>query len=333
MHPCRATRSFFVLLLVAWLGLVAPPASAAETSSGEVTWTGGTPYFVIGDGPPVVLIHGFGDSKESWRPVAAKLAERFRVYAYDTLGFGACTNPLDTWTIEAYVGQLHRLLDALSIENPILVGNSMGAQIALAYVNTHRWIAETTPPTPTPFAGLVLIDPSGAPGATRELGAAMMAINGAANVSGELDADEVKKVVTGVLHDVFHDDARVTPALIDAFSQTFRSPQGRRALKEVIRAFRFETLEGLKETARWWRRGVGRRLGRTPKIQILWGKHDVWFPVAQLDAYRSIAAATGFPKVEGGPFATQVIEAAGHVPQIERPDDVAAAISAFFARR
>src|SRR5579859_6849763 len=87
-------------------------------------------YQVTGDGPAVVLIHGFGLDMRMWDAQAGPLAARFRVLRYDCRGFGA-SGPLDPAVAYAHVEDLVALLDHLGIEDVALVGLSFGGQLAV----------------------------------------------------------------------------------------------------------------------------------------------------------------------------------------------------------
>lgn len=100
-----------------------------------------TNYHDVGDGAPVLMIHGSGPGVSAWanwRLTMPELARQFRVIAPDMAGFGYSERPegirydLDTW-----VGQAIGLLDALGIEQASVVGNSFGGAIALALAIRH----------------------------------------------------------------------------------------------------------------------------------------------------------------------------------------------------
>jgi haloacetate dehalogenase len=62
----------------------------------EVRTSGATiPVFHKGDGPPLLLLHGFPESHVTWHKVAPKLAERFSVYVPDLRGYGDSSHPSD----------------------------------------------------------------------------------------------------------------------------------------------------------------------------------------------------------------------------------------------
>ena len=100
--------------------------------------------------PPLVLLHGIGSRGESWRPVIAPLAERFHLYQIDMRGHGASGRPDAGYLLEHYAADLDRLLDALALEEPRIMGHSLGALAALVWASRQ----------PARAAALVLEDPA-----------------------------------------------------------------------------------------------------------------------------------------------------------------------------
>ena len=87
-------------------------------------------YEVAGDGPAVVLIHGFGLDMRMWDPQVGPLADRFLVVRYDCRGFGA-SGPFDPAVPYTHAGDLVALLDHLDIGEAVLAGLSFGGRVAL----------------------------------------------------------------------------------------------------------------------------------------------------------------------------------------------------------
>ena len=104
-------------------------------------------YDVAGNGPAVVLIHGFGLDMRMWDPQAGPLAARFRVVRYDCRGFGA-SGPLDPGVPYTHAGDLVALLDHLDIGEAVLAGLSFGGRVAL----------QTALAAPARVRGLALLD-------------------------------------------------------------------------------------------------------------------------------------------------------------------------------
>ena len=85
-----------------------------------------------GDGPPVVLLHGAGLCAMTWRPIAEALSPRFRVLAIDLRGHGDSDKP-PKGQYEWYQvsNDLPNFIDALGLENILLVGHSRGGGVGV----------------------------------------------------------------------------------------------------------------------------------------------------------------------------------------------------------
>jgi len=91
----------------------------------------GLAYERIGEGPPLVLIHGLGATRAIWRPQLELLAGERDVIAVDLPGFGdspILSEPATPWALGAAVT---RLCAELDVERPHLAGNSLGGWVAL----------------------------------------------------------------------------------------------------------------------------------------------------------------------------------------------------------
>ena len=104
-----------------------------------------------GSGPPVLALHGLGGTKGSFLPTVAALAGEFRVIASDLPGFGDSDKPLRAAYDPRYFARaVVDLLDALEIDRPHLIGNSLGGRVALEVGLRH----------PDRVGRLVLLAPS-----------------------------------------------------------------------------------------------------------------------------------------------------------------------------
>ncbi len=102
--------------------------------------------------PDIVLLHGFGASKEDWIPFAAYLTGTYHVVAIDLPGHGESVKDFNLhYGIMDQVRYLHEILDHLKISKCSLAGNSMGGEIAAMYAATY----------PNQVTTLLLIDPGG----------------------------------------------------------------------------------------------------------------------------------------------------------------------------
>lgn len=92
---------------------------------------------ILGDGAPVVLLHGVGMQSAAWWPQIEALAQNHRVVALDMPGHG-CSEPLPAGAqLPDFVEWLNAVLVALDLGPVNLAGHSMGALIAGGYAVTH----------------------------------------------------------------------------------------------------------------------------------------------------------------------------------------------------
>ena len=91
--------------------------------AGETAWD------LQGEGPPVVLIHGFGLNRAMWQWQLPALTPHFSVLTYDLLGHGESAPPDGTPGLAMFSAQLLRLMDRCAIERAAIVGFSLGGMI------------------------------------------------------------------------------------------------------------------------------------------------------------------------------------------------------------
>ena len=88
-------------------------------------------YRDIGQGQPLVLLHGFGESGATWDPIASALSQDYRLIIPDLRGHGASSNPLGYFTHRDAASDILGLLDALGLDQVKAVGFSSGAMTLL----------------------------------------------------------------------------------------------------------------------------------------------------------------------------------------------------------
>lgn len=113
-------------------------------------------YKEAGEGAQTfILLHGFGASVYSWREVMDDFSQKGRVIAYDRPAFGLTERPMpEDWDenpygMKANVELLRGLMDTLQIEKAVLVGNSAGGGVAVAFGLEY----------PERVESLILVDP------------------------------------------------------------------------------------------------------------------------------------------------------------------------------
>ena len=249
-------------------------------------------YLDVGTGPPVIFIHGFGGSMWQWEHQQQILSQHFRILTLDLLGSGLSDKP----DIEYLPGEMldfcTGFMDALQIPQATLVGNSMGAGLAIGMALTH----------PTRIDKLVLI--GGLP-------SDVMAKLTSRSFRQALETQVPWWVISfgnwlfgglvtdSVLKEIVHDHTLLTPAVLARSKQNRRRPGTIKPIMAVRNALPF------------WETDVAPRIKDIPHpTLIIWGEHDRVFPVAVGEELHQ--------KIRGSTFVT--IPQAGHMPQWERPE-------------
>jgi pimeloyl-ACP methyl ester carboxylesterase len=251
-------------------------------------------YLDEGQGPPVVLIHGFAGSIWQWEYQQRALSTQFRVITLDLLGAGLSDKPDIEYRPDQFVSFFVGFLDALKVEHASLVGNSMGAGLAIAMAVAH----------PKRVDRLVLI--SGFPPQVKKHLTSPI-------IKSALDRDvplwlvELGNWLVGartseaVLREIVFDHSKLTPAVLDRSNRNRRRP----GLLGPILA--------MGRSLQQWEDGYARRLGEiTHPTLILWGEQDRVFPIATGEKLHATISGSRFER----------IQQAGHIPQWEAPDQV-----------
>lgn len=242
-----------------------------------------------GDGPAVLLLHGFAGSAEDWRPTGELLAlAGYRAIAVDGLGFGRSAKPGDApYSLELSAGLYAGLLDALGVGRAAIVAHSMGGKYALALALLH----------PGRVAGLALAASDGFTEASPLTRAGGWPLVGGAL----LWLSARPPLVRAMLGAAFHaPEGHLTDELLARARAALLGAENRRALTALSRRYDATDLG---------RMGLRARLGElvTPTL-LVWGEEDRVFPVT--GSGRTAAAAM--------PAAHLVtIPRCGHFPQVE----------------
>ncbi|MFQ5596718.1 MAG: alpha/beta fold hydrolase [Nitrospiria bacterium] len=256
-------------------------------------------YIVDGNGPPLLLLHGLFDSAKTWDRLIPYLSSGFKLYAVDLPGFGKTPLPVH-WdaSLSGMVDAVSGFLDLQGFSKVSLVGSSMGGGLALALSEKY----------PHRIDRLALLNPYGLP-------ILPLAVKGARKpVIGRLlpyfmGGTAIKRCAKIIFLRALDDKTLLTEAMLDDRIQAFRSLQGRKDL------FRFLKGISLEEISK-----IDARLSdiRQP-VLILWGKKDGWLSEDHcLHLKKKLLQSRVIP-----------IPDCGHLPHMEKPEAVAAAISDF----
>jgi pimeloyl-ACP methyl ester carboxylesterase len=94
-------------------------------------------YERAGDGPPLVLLHGFSFDSRAWRPQLESLSDQFTVIAWDAPGAGQSSDPPETFGIADWSDCLAAFLHAAKVERAHVVGLSWGGILAQEFYRRH----------------------------------------------------------------------------------------------------------------------------------------------------------------------------------------------------
>ncbi len=267
-----------------------------------------THYLTGGEGPPLVLLHGHGESSGSWRWVLPTLARTHRVYAPDTPGAGgtAKISSVHSTPPSFYSDFLAAFLDTLGLERVALVGNSHGGNIALRLALA----------APDRVTSLGLVDSSGL---GREINPALMALTlpgsadaAAAWLSTPLGAPQWVLMLASL---AFTHPLLAPPSWL---AQQYLLAQTPGHLQGVVACLRGELgLAGQREVV----------LDELPRLMmptlVVWGTNDMIVPSCHA---RAAAARIKDCRLV-------MIPNCGHLPQVERPDMFVTALGRFLAEQ
>jgi pimeloyl-ACP methyl ester carboxylesterase len=241
-------------------------------------------YLEAGSGPAVVLLHGLGGDGSRWRPNVEPLAKDFHVFALDQIGFGQSDKPLANYNTGMLAEFLVEFLKAVNIPKASLVGNSMGAGVAL-YTAVHY---------PQVVERIVLADGGGFRAANAASPAPMTP---EALRRRQLQNSTTREETREFFKILFHDKSLVTEKMVDE-----------QLVMRLRSAFTITKMQEAGDRGSLTEQQV--RGVKTPTL-IVWGKYD------------ELANPTGADRLEQTiPGAKKVIiDNCGHMPQLEKADE------------
>jgi pimeloyl-ACP methyl ester carboxylesterase len=239
-------------------------------------------YLEAGSGEPVILLHGSGGEGARWMPQIEGLSKQFRVIALDQIGFGQSDKPMTTYHSGVFAGFLTGFMKTIGVPRATLVGQSLGAAVALDFIVHH----------PDMVQRLVLVDgggfrsPSDSPRGAPDWHARQIANAGTLEESREY------------LEKLYYDHKFVTDALVEH--------------NLILRLRSGYTAESMQWAAE---RGLGgvteaEVRGITAPTLLVWGANDPLSSLATADKLNG--AIKGSRKV--------VFDKAGHYPFLEHAD-------------
>jgi len=242
----------------------------------------------VGEGFPIVLIHGTAASLHTWDAWTDELKKTNRVIRMDLPAFGITgPNKNADYSIEAYTTFLHSFLEKLKLEKFHLAGNSLGGNIAWNYTADY----------PSKVEKLILVDASGLP--TNKSQPAIFKMAKTPILNSLFLYITPRFLIKKNIEEVYEDDSKITDELINRYHKMALRVGNRKAFIDRAKTdFKLDTqvnLEKLKSI-------------QTPTL-LIWGAKDLWIPIANGIRMNEILVNS---KLE-------VLENSGHVPMEENP--------------
>ncbi|MBV9270346.1 MAG: alpha/beta fold hydrolase [Candidatus Eremiobacteraeota bacterium] len=246
---------------------------------------------IDGNGDAVVLLHGFPLTRAVWELQASHLASHARVIRPDLRGMGMSSVPDGPYLMETLASDVAAVLDALGISRATIVGHSLGGYVAMAFARMFTERVERL-----------------------------------ALICSKLNADTAQAASARELLADKTESSNSIDAVIEEYLPKLLAPQTLVQIPEIVQHLRGIARQTTPKGAAAMLRGMAQRVPAsdiagelTMPVLVVGGGADQSIPAAE---YAETAAA--FPRGR-----LQMMNASGHVPMLEEPDVLSAALVDF----
>lgn len=252
----------------------------------------------LGQGRPLVLLHGLCDSLRTWSRAAEHLARTRRVIMLDLPGHGLSSRPDASYELGWYASVIAHWIDACGFEDVDVAGHSFGGGVAQMLLVERRERVRR----------LALVA-SGGLGREVSLGLRLLSTTRAAERFGQPIMAISTRIGMASEPAAFGDDDLAWQSWANGM------PGSSRALSRTVR----DVIDWRGQRRHFWDRA--HELGALPPVSIFWGSRDPVIPIAHGERAHSM--------LEGATFTR--FEQCGHFPHREQPEAFARALEAFLA--
>lgn len=250
----------------------------------------------LGHGPPLVLLHGLGDSHRTWRRAAPRLAERYRVLMPDLPGHGLSGRPDAPYTLDWYARVLAGWIGTLELGRVHLAGHSFGGGVA-------QWMLLDEAASEGRAVEVDRLALVAAGGLGREVGFGLRLA--AFPLLGPYLAPALMRIGTRVMMRVASSHfAHPEPEEIDRLAWMNDAPHSGRAFQRTVSG----CIDLFGQYRQTWERI--HEVTALPPLALYWGERDRILPVKHAFAARE--------RVEGASLVTYAD--CGHFPHLDATD-------------
>ncbi|WP_426662055.1 alpha/beta fold hydrolase [Rhodanobacter aciditrophus] len=262
-----------------------------SVQAGDTRWS----YYEGGQGPTIVLLHGFADSKEVWLEVARQLTPHFHLIIPDLPGWGESSRDMNaSYNIDSQAARLQTFVQALGLGRFLLAGHSMGGAIAGVYAAEH----------PRHVGELALLDAFGLKFKQNAFVRESLAGKDPFAFSSRAGFWRATSLVSDTRPDI---PGRFVDVLV--------------ARNVEDHPFIAKVFNELREPSQYL--SVQNRLGQlTMPVLGLWCKDDKVIDLSALDSLRN-------GLTHASAISTSTLSGCGHMPELEKPGETAQILTAF----
>lgn len=218
-------------------------------------------YYEAGQGPPIILLHGFAGCAYSWRFLAPALAEDHRVFTIDLKGHGTSDKPDDgNYRLRDQADMVASFIRRKNLQDLTIVGHSMGGGVAIM---TYLKLREDQFKS---IKRLVLIDSAGYPQKLPWF-IWLAKMPGVGTVGGKLFSPRFASYL--VLRRCYYDDKRITEEQINTYAYYGSQPGAREAMVQTARQIVPADMDDL----------VTQYKTISVPVLIIWGEEDKVVPL------------------------------------------------------
>ncbi len=256
-----------------------------------------------GSGETLLLVHGMAGSSQTWRELIPRVARHYRVIAPDLLGHGLSDKPNSDYSLGGYAVWLRDFMAALGIPRATVIGQSLGAGIAMQFAYQHRQRCER----------LILIGGSGLE-TELSLPLRLLSAPGAEVVLPMVAPAPVRDMAKMVGSVLF--SAGLPPAGKELWNTYTSLSDGAsraaflRAARSVV-DYRAQAVTAMNQL----------HIAAQLPVLLIWGERDWVVPVSHGHAAHQALPGSRLTVLAG----------AGHFPHVQEPDAVTAVVRDFVA--